>query len=214
MTSYRGLLASDVDSTFLTQEVIELVADHAGVRSRVEDITTRAMRGELDFAASLRERVSLLAGLDAGLLDEVAGKLQLRDGAREVVEAAHAAHWRIMLVSGGFTPIIAPLAASLGIHEVVANEFEVKDGLITGKVSGRIVTGEVKAAAVASAQQRYGIAPERTIAMGDGANDAAMMAHAAVRVGVLPKPALRPHLTMEVGASLRPVADLIARLGH
>lgn len=206
---FRGLLASDVDSTFLTHEVIELIADHAGVRDEVEAITTRAMQGELDFAASLRARVAMLEGLSVAVLDDVSARLELRDGARELVQRAHEEGWRVVLVSGGFTRVIAPLARELGIHEVVANELELRDGRLTGGLEGRIVTAEVKAETVRRAQRSWDIARSRTIAMGDGANDILMMAEAGHTVGVMPKPALAREVTHTCGTSLRPVVDLL-----
>ena len=187
----RGLLVSDVDSTFLTQEVIELVAEHAGVRDRVEEITTAAMRGELDFAGSLRARVALLAGLDASVLAAVREVLVPTDGAIELMRRAHEAGWVTALVSGGFHEVIDPLAAEVGIDHVVANRFAVQDGKLTGEVSGPIIDGEAKRATLEELAERYGVDRARTVAVGDGANDAAMVRAAGTGVAFRAKPALR-----------------------
>jgi len=187
----RGLLVSDVDSTFLTQEVIELVAEHAGVRDRVEEITTAAMRGELDFAGSLRARVALLAGLDASVLAAVREVLVPTDGAIELMRRAHEAGWVTALVSGGFHEVIDPLAAEVGIDHVVANRFAVQDGKLTGEVSGPIIDGEAKRTTLEELAERYGVDRARTVAVGDGANDAAMVRAAGTGVAFRAKPALR-----------------------
>lgn len=186
-----GLLVSDVDSTFLTQEVIELVAEHAGVRDRVEEITTAAMRGELDFAQSLRARVALLEGLDESVLAAVRGVLIPTPGALELVRRAKAAGWVTALVSGGFHEVIDELAAGAGIDHVQANRFEIVEGRFTGKVSGPIVDGSAKRRTLEALAQRYGVPASRIIAMGDGANDREMLEAAGTGIAFRAKPALR-----------------------
>jgi phosphoserine phosphatase len=186
-----GLLLSDVDSTFLTQEVIELVADHAGTRDQVEEITTRAMRGELDFARSLHERVATLAGLPTAVLDEVAGSLVPTPGALELVARAREAGWVTALVSGGFHEAIDALAASAGIDHVVANRFETAGGHLTGRVSGEIITGQVKHRTLCELADHHGLGLERTVAIGDGANDRLMVQAAGCGIAFRAKPALR-----------------------
>ena len=199
-TPVTGVLVSDVDSTFLTQEVIELVAErararveveHAGVRDRVEEITTAAMRGELDFAGSLRARVALLEGLDESVLAAVREVLVPTPGAVELMHRAHAAGWVTALVSGGFHEIIDPLAAEVGIDHVLANRFAIADGRLTGEVSGPIIDGETKRATLEQLAERYGVPRERTVAVGDGANDAAMVRAAGTGIAFMAKPALR-----------------------
>ncbi len=186
-----GLLISDVDSTFLTQEVIELVADHAGVRDQVEAITTAAMRGELDFAASLRERVALLEGLDAAVLEEVRASLVPTPGVLELFARARAAGWVTALVSGGFHEAIDELAAQAGIDHVRAHRFEVTEGRLTGRVAGDIVDGAVKRRTLEQLRERYGLAPQRVVALGDGANDREMLRAAGTGIAFRAKPALR-----------------------
>lgn len=186
-----GLLVSDVDSTFLTQEVIELVADHAGVRAEVEEITTAAMRGELDFAASLRARVALLEGLDESVLAQVRSSLVPTPGALELVRRAKAAGWATALVSGGFHEVIDSLAAEAGIDHVRANRFEIAEGRLTGKVSGPIIDGAAKRATLEELAERHGVPVARIVAMGDGANDREMLAAAGTGIAFRAKPALR-----------------------
>ena len=186
-----GLLVSDVDSTFLTQEVIELVAEHAGVRDQVEEITTAAMRGELDFSQSLRARVALLEGLDESVLAAVRGVLVPTPGALDLVRAAKAAGWVTALVSGGCHEVIDELAAEAGIDHVRANRFEIVDGRFTGRVHGPIIDGVAKREALEEFAARHGVPRERTVAMGDGANDREMLAAAGTGIAFRAKPALR-----------------------
>lgn len=186
-----GLLVSDVDSTFLTQEVIELVAEHAGVRDRVEEITTAAMRGELDFSQSLRARVALLEGLEESVLEQVRQVLVPTDGALELVARAREAGWVTALVSGGFHEVIDPLAARAGIDHVVANRFEIRQGRFTGKVLGPIIDGTAKLRTLQDLSERYGVPVSRVVAIGDGANDREMVEAAGVGIAFRAKPALR-----------------------
>lgn len=210
MTTYRGLLISDVDSTFITQEVIELIAEHAGVREQVEHITTRAMLGELDFAESLRERAQALAGLPITVLEEVRAMITPTPGALAITHEALERGWLVALVSGGFHETIDPLAEHHGIQSVLANRLEVADGRLTGRVSGPIIDREAKAAQARALIARHSIDPRRVIALGDGANDIALMAEAAVAVGFNPKPALREVVDVAIdGTTLEPVVALI-----
>ncbi|MDN5819987.1 MAG: phosphoserine phosphatase SerB [Brachybacterium sp.] len=186
-----GLLVSDVDSTFLTQEVIELVAEHAGVRDQVEEITTAAMRGELDFAQSLRARVALLEGLDESVLAEVRAVLVPTPGALELVRRAKAAGWMTALVSGGFHEVIDELAARSGIDHVRANRFEIIEGRFTGKVDGPIIDGAAKRRTLEELARRYDVPAAKTLAIGDGANDREMLAAAGIGIAFRAKPALR-----------------------
>lgn len=186
-----GLLVSDVDSTFLTQEVIELVAEHAGVRDRVEEITTAAMRGELDFAQSLRARVALLTGLDESVLAEVRAALVPTPGVLELVRRATADRWVVALVSGGFHEVIDELAAEAGVDHVLANRFEISGGRLTGRVSGPIIDGAAKRRALTEYAATYGVPTARIVAMGDGANDREMLRAAGTGIAYRAKPALR-----------------------
>lgn len=198
-----GLLVSDVDSTFLTQEVIELVAEHAGVRDQVEEITTAAMRGELDFAQSLRARVALLEGLDESVLAEVRAVLVPTPGALELVRRAKSAGWVTALVSGGFHEVIDELAAEIGIDHVRANRFEITGGRFTGRVSGPIIDGAAKRRALEEFAAQHRVPASRIIALGDGANDREMLVAAGTGIAFRAKPALREIADVEIdGESL------------
>jgi phosphoserine phosphatase len=198
-----GLLVSDVDSTFLTQEVIELVAERAGVRDRVEEITTAAMRGELDFAQSLRARVALLEGLDGSVLAEVRSALVPTPGALELVRRAKADGWVVALVSGGFHEVIDELADRTGIDHVQANRFEITDGRLTGRVSGPIIDGTAKRRTLEELAARYDLPASRIVALGDGANDREMLLTAGTGIAFRAKPALREVADVVIdGASL------------
>ncbi|VEG26519.1 phosphoserine phosphatase SerB [Actinomyces howellii] len=183
-----GLLVMDVDSTLIEQEVIELIAEHAGSRAQVAEITGRAMRGELDFEASLRERVATLAGLPVEVLDEVVAQTRLTRGAVELIEELHASGCRVGIVSGGFEEVAAPLAARLGIDHVAANRLEVADGRLTGRVEGRVVDREVKTRLLRQWARADGVEMERTVAVGDGANDLGMIAAAGLGIAFDAKP--------------------------
>lgn len=184
------LLVMDVDSTFINEEVIDLIAGYAEVGPQVADITERAMAGQLDFAASLAERVALLKGLPVSVLDEVREQISLTTGARELVAAVQSAGGTVALVSGGFTPIIAPVAAELGITEVHANGLEIQDGTLTGRTSGRVIDPRAKTEIFADLVQSYGCDQARTVAIGDGANDIGMIQAAGLGVAFCAKPAL------------------------
>ena len=187
----RLLLVMDVDSTFIDQEVIELLAEHAGTREQVAAVTERAMRGELDFAQSLHERVATLAGLPVTVLDEVVAAATYTHGARELVAECHRRGWQVGLVSGGFAEIVEPLAAELGITWTRANRLRVVDGRFTGEVEGTVVDREVKATTLREYAARAGVPMSRTIAVGDGANDLEMIAEAGIGIAFCAKPVVR-----------------------
>lgn len=180
----------DVDSTFINEEVIDLIAVHAKVGDQVADITERAMAGELDFAASLAERVALLKGLPVSVLDEVRAQITLTQGARELVAAVQSGGGVVALVSGGFTQIIAPVAAAMGITEVFANGLDSQDGLLTGVTSGRVIDPSAKAEIFSQLSRKYDCDPARTVAIGDGANDIGMIEAAGLGVAFCAKPTL------------------------
>ncbi|WP_130864670.1 phosphoserine phosphatase SerB [Acidipropionibacterium timonense] len=177
-----GLLVSDVDSTMVRTEGIDLLADCAGRASEVAEVTARAMAGELDFTDSLRQRVACLAGLPEGAVAEAERAVVLTDGATELVDAAHAAGWRVALVSGGFTQMVAPLADRLHVDAHAANTLEILDGHLTGRVVGPVVDRRAKAAHLRSWAERFGVDLAATIALGDGANDLDMIATAGLGV--------------------------------
>ena len=184
----RRLVVMDVDSTFITTEQIELLAARAGSGPLVVEITERAMRGELDFAASLTERVATLAGLPVGVLDEVRAEITLTPGARELLEALAERGWPVALVSGGFHEIVHPLAAPLGITRVRANRLQTADGVLTGVVDGPIVDRAAKATFLREFAAADGIDLADTVAIGDGANDLDMIAVAGLGIAFNAKP--------------------------
>lgn len=187
----QHLVVMDVDSTLIQDEVIDLLADEAGTHAQVAEITERAMAGELDFAASLTARVALLAGLPADVIDRVRDRITLTPGARTLCRTLRNLGYRVALVSGGFTEVIAPLAVELGVDHVRANTLEVVDGHLTGKVVGAIVDRAGKRAALEELALEYGIPMSRTIAIGDGANDADMLQAAGLGIAFNGKAAAR-----------------------
>ena len=187
-----GLLAMDMDSTLITIECIDEIADMQGLKPQVAAITEAAMRGELDFAQSLRQRVALLEGLPEQALQSVYdSRLQLSAGAQTLLDAAHAAGLHTLLVSGGFNFFTDRLQRRLGLRQTLANTLEVSQGKLTGRVLGDIVDARAKAACVRNAAQRLGLQPAQIISMGDGANDLAMMAESGVSIAFHAKPAVR-----------------------
>jgi phosphoserine phosphatase len=185
------LIVMDVDSTLIRDEVIDLLAARAGCATQVAKVTAAAMRGELDFTASLRERVELLAGLDAAVLDEVRGELRLTAGARTLISTLSALGYKFGIVSGGFGQVIAPLAAELGIGYVAANTLEVAAGKLTGRLSGPVIDRAGKAEALRRFAADAGVPLSQTVAVGDGANDLDMIAAAGLGIAFNAKPAVR-----------------------
>jgi len=185
------LIVMDVDSTLIQNEVIDLLAERAGCAAEVAKVTESTMRGELDFAASLRERSALLAGLDAGVLDEVRASLRLTPGARTLVRTLKRLGYKCGIVSGGFTAVIQPLADELGIDYVAANTLEVTDGRLTGRVLDPIVDREGKTTALRKFAQAAGVPLAQTVAVGDGANDLGMIGAAGLGVAFNAKPVVR-----------------------
>jgi len=185
------LIVMDVDSTLVQDEVIDLLAERAGCAAEVAKVTESAMRGELDFAASLRERVALLAGLDAATLDSVRASLRLTPGARTLVRTLKRLGYKCGIVSGGFTAVIKPLADSLGIDYVAANTLEVADGRLTGRVLEPIVDRDGKTEALRMFARDAGVPLSQTVAVGDGANDLGMIGAAGLGVAFNAKPVVR-----------------------
>jgi phosphoserine phosphatase len=185
------LLVMDVDSTLIKQEVIELLAAHAGREAEVAAVTEAAMRGELDFAQSLHARVATLATLPESVIADVRAAVELSDGARELVAAFHAAGHAVGVVSGGFIQILEPIARELGLDYAIANDLGVEAGALTGTVLGDVVDRETKEASLRLWAAELGIPMEHTIAAGDGANDLAMVRAAGLGIAFNAKPALR-----------------------
>ncbi len=187
----KRLIVFDVDSTLIQGEVIEMLAERAGAGEAVAAITDAAMRGELDFAESLHKRVATLAGLPVEVLDEVAGEIELTPGARTTIRTLRRLGFHCGVVSGGFRQVIDPLAHELMLDFVAANELEVVDGTLTGRVVGPVVDRAGKAKALRDFAEQAGVPMEQTVAVGDGANDIDMLDAAGLGVAFNAKPALR-----------------------
>lgn len=187
----RRLVVMDVDSTLIRDEVIELLAAHAGREAEVAAITAAAMRGEIDFAKSLHRRVATLAGLPVSILDEVRNAIRLTPGARTLVATLLDLGFAVGLVSGGFIEVVGPLAIELGIHHVRANSLEVVGGVLTGRVQGPVIDRAAKAEVLRQFAAAEGLPMSRTVAIGDGANDLDMLAAAGLGVAFNAKPAVR-----------------------
>lgn len=185
------LVVMDVDSTLIQNEVIELIASHAGCEAQVKTVTDAAMRGEIDFAESLRSRVALLEGTPVEVLEKVRADIQLTPGARTLCRTLKRLGYRVALVSGGFAEVVAPLAEDLGVDYLQANRLEVVDGRLTGRVLGGIVDRAGKAEALRRFATDSGIPLEQTVAIGDGANDLDMITLAGLGIAFNAKPALR-----------------------
>jgi phosphoserine phosphatase len=190
------LLAMDMDSTLITIECVDELGDLAGKGAEVAAITARAMRGEVDYARSLRERVALLAGLPLEALARVyRERLRLTPGAEPLVAACRRHGVKLLLVSGGFTYFTDRLRQRLGIDYTIANELELSAGKLTGGLVGRIVDADAKAARFREVAGTLGASREQTVAIGDGANDIPMMSAAGISIAYRAKPAVRAHAT-------------------
>ena len=211
-TAKRKFIIMDVDSTLIQQEVIELLAAHAGTEAEVAKVTAAAMRGELDFAQSLHHRVATLAGLPESVLAEVGAKIKFSVGAERLISEAKAAGHVVAAVSGGFSQILAPLAKRLGLDHALANDLEIVDGHLTGKVRGAVVDRSTKALKLLEWSAEAGIARSATMALGDGANDLDMMAAAALGVAFNAKPAVRAAADAQINLPNLDVALILANI--
>jgi phosphoserine phosphatase len=187
----KKLVLMDVDSTLISQEVIELLGARAGVQDHVKSITDRAMAGEIDFEASLRERVSLLKGLPASVIEEVRSEITLTPGAKTLVATLQKLGHTVAVVSGGFIDVIEPLLQSLNINHYRANTLEIVDGHLSGNLVGPIIDRAAKADALREFALIEKVELEQTVAIGDGANDLDMIALAGLGIAFNAKPAVR-----------------------
>jgi phosphoserine phosphatase len=210
MTLRKRLVQLDVDSTFIQQEAIELLAAKAGVLDEVARITQSAMRGELDFSQSLIARVALLKGLPEDCISQVQQEIRLTDGAAELVSLLHEKGHYVSLVSGGFSNILQPIVDELKIDFYRANLLEIIDGHLTGKVVGAIIDRAAKAEALKEFAQKCSVDLSDTVAIGDGANDLDMMAIAGISIAFNAKPIVEAAADYSIKEqSLRSVRSLI-----
>ena len=196
----QRLVVMDVDSTLIQDEVIDLLAERAGALTEVAAITDRAMRGEIDFAESLRQRVALLAGLPVDALHETAQRIRLTPGARTLCRTLHRLGFRVCLVSGGFREVITPVAEVLEVDGLRANALEVRDGVLTGEVLGPIVDRQGKREALEEFAREFDIPLTRTIEIGDGANDLDMLDAAGLGIAFNAKPLVQAAADTTVNA--------------
>jgi phosphoserine phosphatase len=210
MLATKRLVQLDVDSTFIQQEAIELLAAKAGVLEQVSRITESAMRGDLDFEQSLRARVGLLKGLPDAAIAEVQKEITITDGAEDLVNTLHAKGHSVSLVSGGFIDIIEPMIRRLSIQYFKANKLEVINGVLTGELLGPVIDRAAKASALREFAVLSGVEIENTVAIGDGANDLDMMAIAGLSIAFNAKPVVVEAADLAITEpSLRSVIDLI-----
>jgi phosphoserine phosphatase len=210
MVFVKRLVQLDVDSTFIQQEAIELLAAKAGVLEQVAAITSSAMRGELDFEQSLRARVRLLKGLPESAIGEVQMEICLTDGAQNLVETLHGKGHSVSLVSGGFIDIIEPMIKTMSIKYFKANRLEIVEGVLTGGLIGPVVDRAAKAEALREFAKASAVSIENTVAIGDGANDLDMMAVAGLSIAFNAKPVVVEAADLSINEpSLRSVIALI-----
>ena len=198
MSQVKGLCVMDVDGTLILEEVIDLLGREAGREEEISQITSRTMRGELDFESSLRKRVSLLAGLPVSVFEKFFNSIHLSPNAQEFVSILQKNGILVGLVSGGFTPIVERLAKSLGIAYFSANQLEVKDGHLTGKLVGQIISPQVKQATLEKWRKELKLSKERTVAIGDGANDLLMLKSAGLGIAFCAKEVLKKEIPHHV----------------
>lgn len=210
MEQINGLLVMDVDSTLIMEEGIDLLGEEAGVGAQVAAITERAMRGEFDFEAALRERVALLKGLSEDIFARIAERIHFTPGAEDLVEELHKRGYKVGLVSGGFHETVDRLAEQLGVDYVKANRLEIKQGLLTGQVLGEIVTRDTKLAMLNAWAAENNLELNQTIAMGDGANDLSMIQVAGMGIAFMVKPIVREQAPYQIQErNLYRVIDLL-----
>ena len=198
MSQVKGLCVMDVDGTLILEEVIDLLGREAGREEEIAQLTSRAMRGELNFESSLRKRVSLLEGLPVSVFDKAFDSIHLSPNAQKFISILQKNGILVGLVSGGFTPMVERLAKSLDIAYFSANQLEVKDGFLTGKLVGQIINPEVKKATLEKWREELKLSKERTIAIGDGANDLLMLKSAGLGIAFCAKEVLKKEIPNHV----------------
>lgn len=198
LQSAACLVVLDMDSTFIQQEVIDLLASHAGVGEQIASITERSMHGEMDFRASLAERVTLLAGLPISVLESVRREISLSLGAQKMVDSLHAAGHKVAIVSGGFENVIAPILTEARVDYFRANTLEIEKGFLTGKTVGPIIDRLAKKQYVQELAGQLSIPLSRTVAIGDGANDLGMMEIAGLSIAFNAKPIVQATATASI----------------
>ena len=198
MSQVKGLCVMDVDGTLILEEVVDLLGREVGCEEEIAQLTSQAMRGEIEFETSLRKRVSLLEGLPVSVFDKVFKSIQLTPNAQKFISILQKNGILVGLVSGGFTPIVERLAKSLDIAYFSANQLEVKDGLLTGKLVGQIINPEVKKETLEQWRKELKLSKERTIAIGDGANDLLMLKSSGLGIAFCGKEVLKKEIPNHV----------------
>ena len=198
MSQVKGLCVMDVDGTLILEEVIDLLGREAGREAEIAQLTSQAMRGELNFETSLRDRVFLLEGLPISVFDTVFNSIHLSPNAQEFISILQRNAILVGMVSGGFSPIVERLAKSLGIAYFSANQLEVKDGLLTGKLVGQIISPEVKKETLEQWRKELQLPRDRTVAIGDGANDLLMLKSAGLGIAFCAKEVLKKEIPHHV----------------
>lgn len=198
MSQIKGLCVMDVDGTLILEEVIDLLGREAGCEEEIAQITSQAMRGEIEFETSLRKRVALLKGLPDSVFDTVFNSIHLSPNVQEFISILQKNGIQVGLVSGGFTPIVERLAKSLGIAYFSANQLEVKEGFLTGKLVGHIISPEVKQATLEQWREELKLSKEKTVAIGDGANDLLMLKSAGLGIAFCAKEVLKKEIPNHV----------------
>ncbi len=198
MSKTRGLCVLDVDGTLIEEEVIDLLGKEADCEKEVALLTIHSMRGELDFEESLRKRVSLLEGLSVDVFDKIYHELHLSKNAAQFVKTLQENQIEVGLVSGGFTPVVERLAKDLGISLFAANQLEIRDGHLTGNLVGPIISRDVKKETLVRWADDLEVPIERTIAIGDGANDLAMLKRAGVGIGFCAKAIVKEEIPLQI----------------
>ena len=209
----KYLLVLDVDSTMIEQEVIELLAERVGLRDQVKILTDQAMAGEIDFREALLKRVGLLEGLNAKVLEELLAEIRITHGVPELISAVHNSGGLVGAISGGFSQVLELLSAKLNLDFFKANNLEIENDVITGKIIGDIVDAEVKARTLLRWAGEYGFDLSSTVAVGDGANDIQMLKASGFAVAFRPKEILREHADLIIeGDSLEPLISVLELL--